>query len=113
MSFYSLTLQHGVPFQPVNIRASRDPLSLIGKILEQNPRSYTKLDDLIEIGRNLVRAKLGSVRDPSSPVEEGAKIGSPNDNQDQQLHESSRRIISMASEAALTEGDFDTAYSYI
>ncbi|KAL9052912.1 MAG: hypothetical protein Q9206_004124, partial [Seirophora lacunosa] len=112
ISFYSLTLQHGVPFQPVNIRASKDPMSLIGKILEQNARSYTKLDDLIEIGRNLVGAKLGSARDPSS-LTPGAATTDSSDDQEQKLHESSRRITSMAIEAALTEGDFDTAYSYI
>ncbi|KAL8719054.1 MAG: hypothetical protein Q9225_003888 [Loekoesia sp. 1 TL-2023] len=104
MSFYSLTLQHGVPFQPVNIRASKDPMSLIGKVLEQNTRSYTKLDDLIEIGQNLAKAGLGPAKaqDRSAETERG-----------HQLSESSRRITSMAIEAALREGDFDTAYSYI
>ena len=58
LSFYSLTLQHGVPFQPVNIRAQKDPLALVGRVLEQNTRAYTKLDDLLEIGRNLVQAHL-------------------------------------------------------
>ena len=60
MSSYSLTLQHGVPFQPVNIRVSSDPISLIEKILTQNPGSYAKLQDLISIGRNLVAAGLTS-----------------------------------------------------
>jgi putative flippase GtrA len=54
LSFYSLILQHGVPFQPVSIRVSQDPIGLITKVLEQNPRSYTKVDDLIAIGQNLV-----------------------------------------------------------
>ncbi|KAL8920753.1 MAG: hypothetical protein Q9208_006083 [Pyrenodesmia sp. 3 TL-2023] len=112
MSFYSLTLQHGVPFQPVNIRASKDPMGLIEKILEQNPRSYAKLDDLIEIGQNLVRSGLDSARitAPSTEPTETADLGQ---DQSQQLAESSRRITSMAIEAALSEGDFDTAYSYI
>ncbi|KAL8737110.1 MAG: hypothetical protein Q9181_002004 [Wetmoreana brouardii] len=113
MSFYSLTLQHGVPFQPVNIRATKDPLSLIGKVLEQNPRSYTKLDDLIDIGQNLIRARHGLVprRDLPSSKETGQAASTHT--LDQQLSDSSRRITSMAIEAALSENDFDTAYSYI
>ena len=107
MSFYSLTLQHGVPFQPVNIRVHKDPLSLIGRILAQNPRSYTHLDDLIEIGQNLVPAGLcQSSREPDH-MEPG---------KDDQEHEgkiSRRRVTRMAIEAALAENDFDTAYSYV
>ena len=104
MSFYSLTLQHGVPLQPVNIRAHQDPLSLIGKMLDQNPRSYTKLDDLIEIGENLVDAGLGQNAEPTSSVETDAN---------QEPLAAKRRITGMAIEAALAEEDFDTAYSYI
>ncbi|KAL8693783.1 MAG: hypothetical protein Q9224_003689, partial [Gallowayella concinna] len=113
MSFYSLTLQHGVPFQPVNIRASKDPMSLIGKILEQNPRSYTKLDDLIEIGQSLVKAGLGPTKQPEVPPAKTTKPASPSSDRDKQLAESSRRVTYMAIEAALSEKDFDTAYSYI
>lgn len=58
LSFYALTLQHGVPFQPVTIRVTPDPVGLINTVLEQNPRSYTKLDDLIGIARNLVASGL-------------------------------------------------------
>ncbi|KAI4247345.1 MAG: hypothetical protein L6R42_009655, partial [Xanthoria sp. 1 TBL-2021] len=113
MSFYSLTLQHVVPFQPVNIRASKDPLSLVGRILEQNPRSYTKLDDMIEIGQSLVRAGLepSETRGVSSTGKSQPLDRSQH--QDHNLLESSRRITSMAIEASLSEGDFDTAYSYI
>ncbi|KAL8724459.1 MAG: hypothetical protein Q9166_007944 [cf. Caloplaca sp. 2 TL-2023] len=113
MSFYSLTLQHGVPFQPVNIRASKDPMSLIGKILEQNPRSYTKLDDLIEIGQSLVRAGLGSHENSEVSATKPGQSMNPSQTQDQELFESSRRVTLMAIEASLSEGDFDTAYSYI
>ncbi|KAI4209061.1 MAG: hypothetical protein LQ351_007957 [Letrouitia transgressa] len=102
MSFYSLTLEHGVPFQPVNIRAQKDPLPLIGKILSQNPKSFTKLDDLVEIGQNLVRADLFE-GDKEPPM------GSP----DAQLLVARRRVNAMCIEAALAEHDFDTAYSYI
>lgn len=101
LSFYSLTLQRGVPLQPVNIRISPDALSLIDKVLEQNPKSYTKLDDLLDIGQNLVRAGLVKSEHslPSSPTILNMKV--------------ERRVIAKAINAALAEGDFDTAYSYV
>ncbi|KAI4195246.1 MAG: hypothetical protein LQ350_007305 [Teloschistes chrysophthalmus] len=113
MSFYSLTLQHGVPFQPVSVRTTKDPSSLIGKILEQNPRSYTKLDDLIEIGQNLVRAGLGPKQSQHKTSTSEPQAKASIQTLDQQLLKSSSRITSMAIEAALSENDFDTAYSYI
>ncbi|MCJ1248589.1 hypothetical protein MMC30_005807 [Trapelia coarctata] len=105
LSFYSLTLQRGVPLQPVNIRISPDALSLIDKVLEQNPRSYTKLDDLLDIGRNLVRAGLVKSDQflPSSPPPSHSTL-------DLKVE---RRLITKAIEASLAEGDFDTAYSYV
>lgn len=107
MSFYSLTLQHGVPFQPVAIRAHKDPISLIGKILNQNIHSYTKLDDLLEIGQNLVSAGLTSVAPHISQASSGDTT------LEQRRYHTNRRITSMAIEAALAENDFDTAYSYV
>ena len=108
MSFYSLTLQHGVPFQPVNIRAHKDPMSLIGKILSQNPRSYTHLDNLLEIGQNLVTAGLTDNMHGLSPAVSGVQ----RDPQQKDVI-ARRRITRMAIEAALEEDDFDTAYSYV
>ncbi|KAI4179345.1 MAG: hypothetical protein L6R41_007895, partial [Letrouitia leprolyta] len=84
-------------------------MSLIGKILQQNPRSYTKLDDLIEIGQNLTKAPgLAKTQDPNPQrrTSQASGLG-------RQLTDSSRRITSMAIEAALAENDFDTAYSYV
>ncbi len=107
MSFYSLTLQHGVPFQPVNMRAHKDPMSLIGKILSQNPRSYTHLDDLLEIGQNLVAAGLS---------QKTGDLSSTATNELDSEHLTiiaRRRITRMAIEAALEEDDFETAYSYV
>ena len=100
-----MTLQRGVPLQPVNIRISPDALSLIDKVLEQNPRSYTKLDDLLDIGRNLVRAGLikSDQSIPSSPSSAHSTL-------DLKVE---RRVIAKAIEASLAEGDFDTAYSYV
>ncbi|KAG8629746.1 hypothetical protein KVT40_001365 [Elsinoe batatas] len=107
MSFYSLSLQHGVPFQPVAIRASSDPLTFIELILEQNPRSYTKLDDLINIGRNLAIAapETDITMPPSYQFQQ-----KPRPDVAQQAE---RRVIYMCISSALTSGDFDTAYSYL
>lgn len=107
MSFYSLTLQHGVPFQPVAIRAHKDSISLIGKILNQNIHSYTKLDDLLEIGQNLVSAGLTPLAPHFSLVSSGDTT------LEQRRYHTNRRITSMAIEAALAENDFETAYSYV
>lgn len=107
MSFYSLTLQHGVPFQPVNIRAHKDPISLVGKILDQNTHSYTNLDDLLEIGQNLASAGLINAI-PNHP-----SISLGDNTPEQRRLYVQRRITAMAIEAALAEEDFDTAYSYV
>ncbi|KMQ48835.1 hypothetical protein A7C99_5810 [Trichophyton rubrum] len=103
LSFYSLTLQHGVPFQPVSIRVHQDPISLIEKVLEQNPKGYTQLDDLLVIGRNLVAAGLPTSKGPA------ASTASPN----QAVVSAGRRILSLAIAAAVNASDFDTAYSYV
>ena len=107
MSFYSLTLQHGVPFQPVNIRAHKDPMSLIGKILSQNPRSYSHLDNLLEIGQDLVMAGL------TDNIQDSLAASHTQRDPKQQALNARRRITRMAIEAALSEDDFDTAYSYV
>jgi hypothetical protein len=102
LSFYSLTLQYGVPFQPVNIRVNSDPISLIGKVLEQNASSYTRVDDLISIGKNLVAAGLVEHSKDSSD-KETRKLS----------QDTERRVTGMAIETALSSDDFDTAYSYV
>lgn len=108
MSFYSLILQHGVPFQPVSIRVSSDPLSLIQKLLSQNLGSYTKLDDLISIGQNLV------VSMPSTIMDDDTDVG-PLDATtiEKRKAAAEHRVIGMAIDASLEEGDFETAYSYV
>jgi hypothetical protein len=108
MSFYSLILQHGVPFQPVNIRVSADPLLLLQKLLSQNSRSYTHLDDLISIGQNLVismPSTLMSDEDDSVHMEPAEVL--------KKKLAAERRVTGMAIEAALEEDDFETAYSYV
>jgi hypothetical protein len=108
MSFYSLTLQHGVPFTPVNIRVSADPLSLLEKLLSQNRSSYTHLDDLIFIGQNLVISRPCSLMDED---EDGEEMDDAAITKKKLITE--RRVISMAVEAALDSDDFETAYSYV
>jgi hypothetical protein len=107
MSFYSLILQHGVPFQPVDIRASSNPLSLIQKLLHQNLGSYTKLDDLISIGQNLVVSMPATIMDDDAST--------PLDTSTMEIKKvaAERRVIGMAIDAALEEDDFETAYSYV
>ncbi|KAL4911513.1 hypothetical protein BDW74DRAFT_9085 [Aspergillus multicolor] len=112
LSFYSLTLQHGVPFQPVSIRVHPDPLSLIEKVLDQNPRSYTKLDDLLFIGRNLVLA--GYPPRPADDTDSHSHYTRrPALSHEDALITAERRIMSLAISSALSSDDFGTAYSYI
>ncbi|PSN68248.1 secretory pathway Sec39 [Corynespora cassiicola Philippines] len=108
LSFYSLTLQHGVPFQPVNIRVSSDPLALLRRLLAQNSRSYTHLDDLISIGQNLVISMPSTIMDDQTDTSllDPATI-------EKKKSIAERRVIGMAIEAALEEDDFETAYSYV
>jgi len=107
MSFYSLTLHHGVPFQPVNMRVSSRPLSLIRKLLQQNKGSYTKLDDMISIGQNLVVSMPATIMDDdaTTPLDAAAT--------ERRKAAAERRVIGMAIDAALEEDDFETAYSYV
>ena len=106
LSFYHLTLQHGVPFRPVSIRVHQDPLSLLEKVLEQNSRAYTKLDDLLFIGRNLVAAGLPT---PSK----GASRSADSETLESKTFDAEHRITYLAITSALSSNDFDTAYSYI
>jgi len=108
ISSYSLTLQHGVPFTPVSIRVSSDPLGLIEKILAQNPGSYVKAQDLMSVGANFVAAGLTDhaldISSPTSPSPEELEA---------KKKRAQRRVVGMAIEAALQEDDFETAYSYV
>lgn len=65
------------------------------------------MDDLLGIGRNLVAAGL------TNPSEEIGSLEQALENQKQETLHAERRIMAMAIEAALAEGDFDTAYSYV
>ena len=105
MGSYRLVFKQGEPFKPVNLRVHGDPISIIGKILDQNPRSYTKIGDFIDMGKHMVRAGL-TVRNVDGQTALGAK---------QALEEdvAEKRVVSMCIDAALAEDDFETAYSYV
>ena len=106
LSFYSLTLQHGIPFQPVSIRVSQDPMDLIEKVLEQNASSYTHLDDLVGIAQNFVNAGLPQPDLSAARHTAGVEL-------DEKRKHAESRVTFMAIQAALREDDFETAYSYI
>ena len=51
---YRLVFKQGEPFRPVALRVHGDPISIIGKVLDQNPRSCTKINDFLQIGKEMV-----------------------------------------------------------
>lgn len=106
LSEYKLVLKQGEPFTPVILRVHHDPISIIGKLLEQNPKSYTRIQELVDVGRNMVAAGL-TVRDKS-----GHPALTPEREPDEMLH-TEKRITAMCIDAALNEDDFETAYSYV
>lgn len=88
------------------LRVHTDPVSIIRKVLAQNPKSYTRIQDLTEVGANMVRSGL---------VREGKTSGSSQSPTDQGMciAATEKRITAMCIEAALEEDDFETAYSYV
>ncbi|EFY87470.1 protein transport protein Sec39 [Metarhizium acridum CQMa 102] len=108
LSDYRLVLKQGEPFSPVVLRVHSDPIFIIEKVLEQNPRAYTRLQEFLEMGMNMVRAGLLSYRklDPSTILTTDSELNLAVDIAE-------RRITAMCIEAALKEDDFETAYSYV
>jgi hypothetical protein len=51
---YRLVFKQGEPFKPVTLRVHGDPISIIGKVLDQNRRSYTKINDFVRISSGMV-----------------------------------------------------------
>ena len=101
LSFYQLLLQPGQPFKPVSIRLQKDALSLVEKVLRQNPKAYTNIDDLISIGQNLVESGLPfSLAESSDPAPVRKLLAQ-------------HQVTYLAITSALSSHDFDTAYSYI
>ncbi|KAM7221143.1 protein transport protein sec39 [Rhypophila decipiens] len=109
LSEYRLVLKQGEPFTPVVLRVHPDPVSIVGKILEQNPKSYTRIQDLLDLGTQMVKAGLTHKQKYNlrySPEEEQQK-------ESEELDLVERRITALSIDAALTEDDFETAYSYV
>ncbi len=106
LSEYRLVLKKGEPFTPVVLRVGTDPVSIIEKVLEQNPKSYTNIQDLLDIGSNMVDAGL-----LASDKLEQSKISLTSPSKHHVA--TRRRITAMCVDAALTEDDFETAYSYV
>jgi hypothetical protein len=106
LSEYRVVLKKGEPFTPVILRVHTDPISIIGKVLEQNPKSYTNIQDFLEIGSNMVDAGLLA---GGKPGQSKIDTGRSSD-----YHATTRRrITAMCIDVALTEDDFETAYSYV
>lgn len=108
LSEFRIVLKQGEPFTPVLLRVHQDPIAIIGKILEQNPKSYTRVHDLVDLGANMVAAGL------TTKSSRGTTPQPPNPEQERAERETAeRRITAMCIDAALTEDDFETAYSYV
>jgi hypothetical protein len=107
LSDYRLVLKQGEPFTPVVLRVHTDPISIIGKFLEQNPKSYTQLHDLLRLGELMVEAGL------TAPNNNTLQSRSPLEDEGTQRAIAQRRITAMCIDAALNEDDFETAYSYV
>lgn len=107
LSDYRLVLKQGEPFSPVVLRVHSDPISIIEKVLEQNSGAYTRLQEFLEMGVNIVKAGL-SIQTGSNKVQSSLLSG-----QDAEMLVIEKRIVAMCIEAALREDDFETAYSYV
>lgn len=103
---YRLVLKQGEPFTPIVLRVHSDPISIIGKVLDQNQKSYTRINDLVRIGEQMVLAGL-TVRD----IGEHTVISQSQVTE--QLSIANKRITSMCIDSALAEDDFETAYSFV
>ncbi|AEO62732.1 uncharacterized protein THITE_2107235 [Thermothielavioides terrestris NRRL 8126] len=103
LSDHRLVLKQGEPFTPVVLRVHSDPISIIAKILEQNPKSYTQLHDLLRLGALMVEAGL--------TTREKGHITAEQETSERASTE--HRITAICINAALAEDDFETAYSYV
>jgi hypothetical protein len=106
---YRLVFKQGEPFKPVTLRVHGDPISIIGKVLDQNRKAYTKINEFIRIGRDMVLAGL--------TYRKSTGVSTINEKAEAEIQEQERiaekRVVGMCIDAALAEDDFETAYSYI
>lgn len=103
---YRLVLKQGEPFTPVALRVHADPISIIGRILDQNPKSYTKINDFVWMGKEFVKAGLVAPNSVTHSIVDEQQLRS-------QESIAERRVVAMCISAALAEDDFETAYSYV
>ncbi|TWU74727.1 hypothetical protein ED733_005419 [Metarhizium rileyi] len=108
LSDYRLALKQGEPFKPVVLRVHSDPILIIEKVLEQNARAYTRLQEFLEMGMNMVQAGL-----PAYCKLESSTMTGLTSELNLAADVAERRITAMCIEAALKEDDFETAYSYV
>ncbi|QSZ30488.1 hypothetical protein DSL72_000042 [Monilinia vaccinii-corymbosi] len=104
---YSLVLKQGQPFLPVNLRVHGDPLSILNKVLEQNDKSYTQINDFVRMGQEMVKAGL------TLQIPNGNTAYSTASELKEKLKIAEKRVVSMCIDVALSEDDFETAYSYV
>ncbi|KAK6498505.1 hypothetical protein TWF481_011093 [Arthrobotrys musiformis] len=97
LSEYSLTLTPGVPLKPVQIRLHPQPLEILSRVLQSNPKAYLQLPSLIKIATDLVDGV--SQHEDEMDESEVVRI--------------KRTVVGMCIEAALAEDDFETAVSYV
>lgn len=90
ISEYRLVIKRE-PFKPVVLRVHNDPIAILGMILDQNERAYTRVNDFILMAKQMVEAGL---------IKKGQST-------------TQKRVISMCIDAALADDDYETAYSYV
>lgn len=103
---YRLVFKQGEPFTPVILRVHGDPISIIGKVLDQNPKSYAKVNDFARMGIDMVRAGLTARNADGRTILTDDQIR-------EQSHVAEKRIVSMCIDAALAQDDFETAFSLV
>lgn len=107
---YKLVFKQGEPFKPVQLLVHTDPIAILGKILDQNTRSYARVNDFIDMGSGMVRSGLYSTtRTSGYNVLERIDPGEI----ERDVLDVRKRVISMCIDAALSEDDFETAYSFV
>ena len=102
--------KQGEPFKPVQLLVHPDPTAILGKILEQNTRSCTRINEYIDMANSLVRSGLVS---PSRTSGYDVMRALNPAELETDVLDVRRRIVSMCIDAALSEDDFETAYSFV
>ncbi|KAF3078369.1 hypothetical protein TWF102_003557 [Orbilia oligospora] len=107
LSEYSLTLTPGVPLKPVQIRLFPEPVELISRVLQSNPKAYLQLNSLVKIAQDLVYGVSKPHHDEETEERNGGEMTK------EEISAIKRRVVGMCVEAALAEDDFETAFSYV